>query len=102
MVNTVCWQSDRVIRKRENTLFPYEPPQTGFMAIIFSTQVIGNCTTLRIASQTPFNGSMQTLNGNRKMYNQAMKKAIGQARKKNIRNHKIAHRIPGQALAIST
>lgn len=74
-------------------------PHNGFMPIMFSAQVNGKFTTFNIASHTPFSGSMQAENGIRKTYSQAMKNAIGHARNHRIKNHNIAHNIPGHISA---
>lgn len=63
---------------------------------MFSIHVIGSCTTFKMASQTPFKGSIQAANGSKKTYNHAMKNAIGQPIKKKMRNQRIAQRSPGQ------
>jgi len=62
---------------------------------MFSAHVKGSCTTLRMASHTPFSGSMQTLKGSSSTYSQAMKKPTGQPRNMRMMNHSTPHSSPG-------
>lgn len=73
----------------------FYPPHNGFIAIMFSAHVSGSWSTFKMASHTPFMGSIQAENGIRSTYSQAIKNATGQARNHRIRNHRIAHRMPG-------
>lgn len=73
------------------------PPHNGFIAIMFSAHVSGSWSTFKMASHTPFMGSIQAENGIRSTYSQAIKNATGQAKNHRIRNHRMAHRMPGHS-----
>ena len=65
---------------------------------MFSVQVYGSLTTLRMASQTSFSGSMQAAKGSNSTYSHAIRKPMGQASRIRVKNQMIAHRSPGHRL----
>lgn len=95
-MNTLCLSQSLTRLYSRRVVISGIHQHIGFMAIIFSAHVSGNCTTGKMASHADFRGSMQAPKGRRNTYHQATKKPMGQPINQRTRNQSKAHNRPGQ------